>query len=240
MTDRRAVKLTPELLQDISIAALANASELLVEASVLYEHRHFARAYFLAVAAIEETGKAYLAFDGRGRQLSHSAVASRLKRAMEDHRLKISSAFVAWLTASPNVREAVMPAVTLMRDLRHGREPSMYTDIHHDSPGVQIPSAVIRERAAGDCIRLARGCLLHTQRYIAQTTPEPRTRAQDQLFAMKTKRFQKIANTPDFWWYYVAQLEAGQQDFAEAVVSYQNEYGRKGVAFRQSSGQSDT
>src|SRR6266850_4965044 len=107
-------QLSPQLLKDYSLAALGNASELVAEALVLWKHRHFARAYFLAVASIEETGKAYLAFDGQGRNLSDSAVASKLRRAMEDHPQKISHAFTTWLVASPSIREEVMPAINLM------------------------------------------------------------------------------------------------------------------------------
>ncbi len=232
MTETETIRLTPGLLRDYSLAALANASELLTEATLLRQHGHFARAYFLAVASIEETGKAFLAFDGQGRKLSDSAVTSKLKRSMEDHRLKITSAFVPWLIASPNVRNSVMPAVNLMIDLKHGREPSMYTDISADFFSVQVPSAVVRETAAFDCVRLARDCFFHTQRHITEKTPESRTEAQDRLFAMKTPQFQKIASAEDFWWYYVAQVESGNKDFAAAVVSYQEQYTKTGSLFR--------
>ncbi len=235
MSEPRNIRFSAELLRDYSLAALANASELVAEASVLYKHGHFARAYFLAVASIEETGKAFLAFDGQGRNVSDSGVASKLKRLMEDHSQKITSAFTAWLIATPNVRESVMPAINLMIDLKHGREPSMYTDIRPDSSMIQIPAAVIREKAAFDCIRLASDCLLHTHIHISEKMPESKTRAQDQLFAMKAGQFQKIASSEDFGWYYIAQLEAGRTDFAEAVMSYQENYAKSGLLFRKSS-----
>ena len=106
MSQPRNIKYSRELLRDHSLAALANASELVSEALVLHKHSHFARAYFLAVASIEETGKAFLAFDGQGRYFADSGVASKLKHAMEDHSQKITSAFTAWLVATPNVRES--------------------------------------------------------------------------------------------------------------------------------------
>jgi AbiV family abortive infection protein len=233
MSTPRNIKFSRELLRNYSLAALANASELASEALILHKHGHFARAYFLAVVSIEETGKAFLAFDGQGRNLSDSAVASKLKRAMEDHSQKITSAFIAWLIAAPNVRESVMPAINLMINLKHGREPSMYTDIRSDSSTVQIPAAVIREKASSDCIRLATDCLSHTQAHISEKTPEPRTRAEDQLFAMKAGHFQKIASTEDFWWYYVAEIKAGRKELAEAVISYQDNYIKRGFVFRK-------
>lgn len=232
MNEPGKAQLSPQLLKDYSLAALGNASELVAEALVLWKHRHFARAYFLAVASIEETGKAYLAFDGQGRNLSDSAVASKLRRAMEDHPQKISNAFTAWLIASPIIREEVMPAINLMIDLRHGREPSMYTDIRADLSGVQVPAAMVRKEAAFDCIRLATDCLAQTARHIAEKTPEPRTRTQDQLFAMKAEQLQKIVKAEDFWWYYIAELVAGRIDWADAVISYRDNFAKPGVLFK--------
>ena len=233
MAEPQNLRFTPEVLREYSDAALRNAKELLDEASLLYAHGHVARAYFLAVASIEETGKALLAFDAQGRNLADPAVTSKLKRAMEDHPQKIAAAFTAWILASPNQREAVMPAVDLMIHLKHGREPSMYTDIRLDSLKVQVPAVVVRTTAANDCIRLATGCLAHAQKHLAEKTPEPRTHAQDQLFAMKSVHFQKIASMADFWWYYIAQLESGKEDLAEAVIQYQREYLMKGRQFKQ-------
>jgi len=70
----RNYTLTPELLQQYHEAALANARALLEEAALLLRYGHHARAYFLAVATIEETGKAVQAFDSMGRNLKDSAV----------------------------------------------------------------------------------------------------------------------------------------------------------------------
>ncbi|MDB5799844.1 MAG: abortive infection, AbiV family protein [Rhodocyclales bacterium] len=55
----RSYSLTPENLQQYLDAALANAGQLIVEARLLLEHSHYARAYFLAVAAIEEVGRQF-------------------------------------------------------------------------------------------------------------------------------------------------------------------------------------
>jgi len=78
-------KFTVDLLREYSAAALHNANELLREASLLCTNGHAARAYFLAVASIEETGKALQAFDAQGRNLADSAVSAKLRRSMEDH-----------------------------------------------------------------------------------------------------------------------------------------------------------
>ncbi len=239
MTKSESFRFTVDLLRKYSTAALRNASELVEEASLLYAHGHMARAYFLAVASIEETGKALQAFDAQGRNLADSAVTVKLKRAMEDHSQKITAAFTAWILATPNVREEVMPTVNLMIHLKRGREPSMYTEIRFDLSKVQVPTTMVRKVAANDCIRLAKSCLAHTEKHIAEKTPEPRTRAQDQLFAMKSGQFQKIANIEDFWWYYIAQLESGNQDLAQAVIQYQKQYVMKGQRFKAPEGECD-
>ena len=72
-------KLTTTLLRFYSEAALRNAEELLTEASLLCHHDHMARAYFLAVACVEEAGKALLAFDAQNRNLSDPVVSTKLK-----------------------------------------------------------------------------------------------------------------------------------------------------------------
>ena len=76
-------RFTVDLLREYCAAALQNAGELLEEASLLYANGHAARAYFLAVASIEETGKALQAFDAQGRNLADSAVTAKLRRSMD-------------------------------------------------------------------------------------------------------------------------------------------------------------
>ncbi|WP_282029502.1 AbiV family abortive infection protein [Paracoccus marcusii] len=84
--------MTKLLLQHYSEAALRNADDLIAEATLLRDHDHMARAYFLAVACIEEAGKALLAFDSQNRDLSDPAVCTKLKRSMENHGDKINYA----------------------------------------------------------------------------------------------------------------------------------------------------
>jgi AbiV family abortive infection protein len=151
----RDYELTIQLLQKYSAASIQNASELLDEASLLATNGHKARAYFLAIASIEETGKAQISFDAQGRKLNDSAVASKVRKSFEDHSTKITAAFTPWLLASSDVEKSAKVAIQLMVDLKFGREPSMYTDVHEDGVSVQSPSVVIRPKAAEDCVRLA-------------------------------------------------------------------------------------
>lgn len=122
-------KLTAKLLQPYSEAALRNADELLAEAALLRDHGHHARAYFLAVACIEEAGKALLTFDAQNRNLSDPAVCSKLKTTTESHAYKINYALGIWAMSSPDARGAWKVATDLIFHLKQGREPSMYSDL---------------------------------------------------------------------------------------------------------------
>ena len=125
-----------------------------------------------------------------------------------------------------------MPAINLIIALSHGREPSMYTDMRPDTGEVQQPSKVVREIAARDSVRLAIQCFEHARRHVENNAPAARTKAEDQLFAMKTAHYQEILNTEDFWWYHISRMESGQGEFAASVVAYRQEFVLKGRQFR--------
>lgn len=225
-------KLTADLLCAYSEAALCNADELLVEASLLRDHDQMARAYFLAVACIEETGKALQAFDGQNRNLSDPAVCTKLKTGMESHAQKINYALSMWALSSSDPRDALKVALDLILQLKRGREPSMYSDLRTEPDRAQTPREIVRADAARDCVRLAENCLTHARRHMREKTPLNFTSAQDKLFTMKSAKFQKMLNTEDFWWYFISRMEAGRQDLAEAVLGYERDHINTGISFR--------
>lgn len=224
--------LTAALLRSYSEAALHNADELLAEASLLRDHDHMARAYFLAVACIEEAGKALFAFDSQNRNLSDPAVCTKLKKSMESHGVKINYALSMWALSSPDQREAIKVAANITVDVKHGREPSMYSDLRTDPDRVQTPREVVSDRAARDCVRLAMNCLAYVHRHVVEKTPVTFTNAHDRLFTMKPAKLQELLETEDFWWYYISQMEVGQQDIAEAVLGYERDHIKTGRPFR--------
>ena len=112
--------LTPSLLRSYSEAALRNADELLAEASLLRDHDHFARAYFLAVACVEEAGKAMLAFDAQNRNLSDPGVCTKLKKSMESHGEKANYALSSWALSSSDPHEALKVACDLIIEFSMG------------------------------------------------------------------------------------------------------------------------
>lgn len=148
--------LTAALLQSYSEAALRNADELCAEAALLRDHDHMARAYFLAVASIEEGGNALLAFDSQTRNLADPAVCKKLKNLMESHGAKINYALSMWALSSPDKSEALKVAIDLIIAVKHGREPSMYSDLRTGPDRAQTPRQVVRDSAARDCVMLAK------------------------------------------------------------------------------------
>lgn len=227
-------KMTEDVLRAFSVVALSNAGELLDEATLLRDHGHSARAYFLAIASIEETGKALLAFNSQQRCLLDPAIRSRLKVAMESHSVKISYALTQWALASAYPNEALRTAFELAVSLKHGREPSMYSDLLNDPDQVQLPREVISVDASRDCVRLARDCLAYAQYHVREKTPKKFTTAENKLLTMKPNTFRHIliSEDLDFWWYYLTLTEAGFQDFSEAVIQYERDYLDLGIKFR--------
>jgi AbiV family abortive infection protein len=108
-------QLTKSTLIELSKAALENAEALVGEAEKLLDGKHFARAYFLAVAAIEEIGKSALAFNAAGRDLDNPRVAKAAREKFLDHKSKIISAFgpSLHLSQKDGLEEAV--EVTILR-----------------------------------------------------------------------------------------------------------------------------
>ncbi len=225
-------KLTTSLLHSYSEAALRNADELLTESLLLRDHDHMARAYFLAVSCIEETGKALLAFDSQNRNLTDPAICKTLKTSMESHGQKINYALIIWAVSSPDPREAVKVALELILDVKHGREPSMYSDLRTDPDRVQTPREIVRASAARDCVRLAQNCLVYAQSHVREKIPPKYTTAHDWLFTLKPAKLKELLNVEDFWWYYISRIEAGQQDIAEAVRGYAQDHRKTGKPFR--------
>jgi AbiV family abortive infection protein len=225
-------RMTAELLRSYSDAALSNAEELLVEASLLHENGHYPRTYFLAVASIEESGKGLLTFDAQSRNLTDQAVCAKLKASVESHDIKISYALSMWAFDMPNRYEAFQKALDLIIHLQRGREPSMYSDLRSDPDRAQTPRDVVRPVAARDCLRLAAECLAYSQRHIKEKTPQNFTNAHDRLFTMKSRKFHEMLNNVDFWWYYIARMEAGHQDMADAVLGYERDHIKTDTLFR--------
>ena len=230
MIDTRSNQLSLDLLNAYQSAALNNAEALLEEAKILYSRQRFARAYFLAVSSIEETGKAGLAFSARGRNLGDGGVQKRLREIFENHSRKISGAFLGWLHARPFNRETVEAAVDLIGHLERGREPSMYIDMKEDG-SVSVPATVVRPTASQDCIAVATNCLHHMNHFVATTEPMIATSFDDKFMCIRFSKFSEIFRTKDFGLYLLAKIEKEQSQFnlIEALVTYHDVYFSRGI-----------
>lgn len=233
MGSQSFVKMTAELLGSYSKAALHNADDLLVEASLLRDNGHMARAYFLAVACIEEAGKALHTFDSQNRNLSDPAVCTKLKADLENHSKKIIYALGTWALKGTDPSSEIKVALDIISQLKRGREPSMYSDLRSDPDRAQTPREIVRAKAAQDCVRLAQNCLAHAHRHVSEKTPATFTSAEDKFFTMKSSKVEDILSQEDFWWYYVSRSRSDQPDLAEAVLRYEQDHIKTGIPFRR-------
>ena len=228
----RNFELTSELLEEYRDASLVNAQTLIEEAALLLANGRYARAYFMAVSAVEEAGKAVQAFEGLGKNLRDPAVTHRLKKQFENHSQKVTSAFSPWLQATPAIREQIKDFVKMMVDLSFGREASMYTDIHAEKLIVTTPQKQISKKAASDCVRLAVRVLAYARPYAEQVEVKVASRVQNSFFALNPNVFQRMANIADFWWFYIEQMKQGNMALDSAVVEYNASYFNNGKLFR--------
>ncbi len=225
--------LTKAGLKLLVTASLENAKSLIDEAELLLNHSHISRAYFLAVAAIEEIGKAIIAFEGQGRNLSDGAVQSKLFKTIIDHKSKIISAFVGSLktTEPKNMEEAIETSIGLMSGLRAGREPSMYTELLPNGT-VQSPAAIVRQIAAADAIRLAKHCYARAEKYLSSTAPETRSHSDNFVYIMNKNVHAAILGSSDFWWYHISQIKSGSSEMSDNILYYHTDFYSKNRMFK--------
>jgi len=207
------MRFTDELLAEFQRHALSNAESLIQEAEILFSAKRHARSYFLAAAAIEEIGKAALAFIARGRNLSDHAIQTRLATELASHSAKISAAFVASIKRmSPEQVGGWLEEFTsLCSGLRRGREAALYSDVTENGE-IRSPDQVVAEINAYDCIRLAKTLIAVTTQMVSDTSPQKFTEVQDRHYALGKKVLQVWQN-PDFGDHLLKQLETSAPEF---------------------------
>lgn len=224
MKKKRQYSITTTLLDVYQTAALRNAESLLGEAKLLYDGGRFARTYFLGVSSIEETGKAYLAYTGKQRNLADEGVQARLRASFEDHSQKVTVAFAGWLFNSQD-REDYKVAIELMGHLKRGREASMYIDVGDDG-SVSVPEDAVRQIAARDCIAVASNCFHHTRAHIASGPACSFSSFEDKFFKLNNSKLATMFNTPNFGDFLLDELKNSkkQPDLIRAAVTYHDKY----------------
>lgn len=231
-----APKIPPEfrfnsdMLSDLSHAAFENAAQLISEAKLLLSNQANSRAYFLAVAAIEEIGKAYICFDSISRNLQDSAVTAKVKKMIESHSSKINSAFHASIQSASDPRTELETAIDLMINLGNGREPSMYTDINYLDSKIYTPTQAVREKAANDCVRLAEHCYSRTLIYTQNKVQTEKSKYDDQVFGINSNTYNKMLSNEDYWWYLLDNFD---KNHSEVTVRYHQKYLSKGKRYKE-------
>lgn len=214
-------ELSNEILLKLSVASLSNATALVEEADALLSGEHFARAYFLAVAAIEEVGKSALAFGAAGRNLADRQVLKKTWNILLDHKSKIIAAFgpSLSLTQRENMKEALDASLELMGSLRLGREPSMYTDVLANG-AIQNPKDLVRPVAARDAVRLAQHCLARAKQHQANNEPTSTTAASDFFYTLSSSKIQEIIGQDEFSPFYLERINGGNLSLEEAIYAF--------------------
>jgi AbiV family abortive infection protein len=232
MKKERTYRLTLQALNEYQASAFQNASELISEAETLLKGKHFARTYYLACAALEESGKAFLAFQSKGRNLDDPGVQTKIRTSFEDHRSKILSSLGCLLRSTKKTKDEINHFVEIAFALEVGRERAMYVDMTDDG-AVILPGNSITGINAVDCLRLAKAALQATMEYTSTKVPTKFSSFEDKLFCIRSEKLNKMMNSEDFSEYLlgVATNDPAGFDLAKAFVTYHDKFFNKGKLY---------
>ena len=232
MKKERTYRLTLQALKEYQAYAFQNASELITEAETLLERNHFARTYYLACAALEESGKAFLAFSSKGRNLDDPGVQTKIRTGFEDHRSKILSSLGCLLQSTKKTKDEINHFIEIVFALEVGREGAMYIDLTAEG-AVILPANNITEINAVDCLRLAKAALQATMKYTSTKVPTKFSSFEDKLFCIKSDKLTNIMNSEDFSEYLleVAANDPSGFNLTKALVTYHDKFFSKGKLY---------
>ena len=207
-------------LKNYCLEAVINAESLFAESKLLFKHCYYARSYFVAIASIEETGKAVIAFDAQGRKLANSRIATKIRRQLADHAAKINSSFLPWVMCSDDIRRDFLIASSLSLDLSNGRETSLYVDVAVDSANVQSPLKQVSKNNANGCLIVADNVLTAAKEYIKSGKPIVRSTAEDAFLAMSVDEIYEIISLDEFTLYWDNEVRNGRINFVETLTRF--------------------
>ncbi len=222
-TTKPTIALTSKLLRRYRDASIDNARELLYEATLLLKYNHYARAHFSAISAIEEVGTSVQVFDALGRNVRDPDVANRIVVNLSDYGRKVTAAVFPWLLVAPGNRSEVMPYISRMIKGEIPTDDAIHTRIDPRSAlGVQIttPNFRLTYSEAENWLRLAREIFTHGEAYVLFAPTKIRTKAEDEVFAMKSAALAAVTSSPEFWEYYISCMKTGNATFEAAVADY--------------------
>ena len=225
--DRKYI-LTPELLLSYSKAALKNARALWDESCALIDSSHYPRAYFLACASIEETGKAFIAFNSINRKLKNGAVQNAINDYFQTHHFKLSMGLICLLINHQITEKSGKQFLDTAFNLYVGREASFYADIQGDGI-ITIPRELVRPKVAMQTADLADEALTATRQYFLKEDPPQYSEMDDKAFVISRQRkCLQMLQLSNFWWFYFDILKKYNNDpntaHNVAIVYYWENY----------------
>jgi len=148
-------QLSAENLKEAGIKSLQNASELVQEARILYEHKCWSRAVFLCCISGEELGKSFMTLSAVVNQMTGKFNEKRYRERFRSHGEKTGSmnffedVFVSSSDLPIHPRE--IDRATKMTE--RIKLASLYGDYYGTEP--HKPSELITEKLAAEALRLA-------------------------------------------------------------------------------------
>jgi AbiV family abortive infection protein len=150
--------LTKDSYLEIYRVAHDNASDLLEEAELLFEHKYFARAYALAFTALEEISKSQFAAD----VFTNSCEEEDFNKFYKNHRSKIGRMAWAHLDANSYSHDKrwIGPDVDDVEQINpqephfKKRQDALYVEIDFQNHKIIKPVEQISERDAKEVIRI--------------------------------------------------------------------------------------
>lgn len=153
-------------LLELYSACLKNAAKLLEEAELLRNHKHHARAYFLAYTAVEELGKSQVVADYFGNLVTKG----EFEAAFRDHKFKM-----AYIKRYVRIPEKLKDEFIIEYDRNSSvvqndrRNSSMYIEYNHDYTP-KLPENEVSIEAANELLTFGKEYLneIYKMEYITE------------------------------------------------------------------------
>jgi AbiV family abortive infection protein len=161
MLQKEEEQLTADDLRDAGIKSFENASELVEEAQLLFEHRHWGRAVFLCCISGEELGKCFISLSAVVNRRSGAFDERRYKQRLRDHREKAASLnlFEDIFVSSSDVPVLASEIGADTDVIGKVKVASWYCDFYGVRP--HRPSELIPEQLASGILKLAKNRVEH-------------------------------------------------------------------------------
>ena len=184
----KTLQLTAENLKEAGIKSVQNASELVQEARILYEHKYWSRAVFLCCISGEELGKSFITLSAVVNQIAGKFDEKRYRERFRSHGEKTGSLnfFEDVFVSSSDLPIQPQEIDHATKATERFKLASLYCDYYGTEP--RKPSDLITETLAAEALKLAENRVEHfTKRvrpmfdYVLEIDPEQVLRLQAEI-----------------------------------------------------------